>query len=79
MLNSSVQAPSRAVRTTGRYSGRQPASTAFAATFSTVHGTRSGGTRATTSEGAREVPASIRRTRSGVGGTTGSPSLQPRA
>ena len=43
MLNSSVHAASTAASTTGRYSGRQPAITAFTATFSTVHSTRSGG------------------------------------
>ena len=53
MLNSSVHAASTAASTTGRYSGRQPASTALTATFSTVHSTRSGGTTATTSSGAR--------------------------
>ena len=49
------------------------------ATFSTVAGTRFGGTVATTSSGARDVPASIRSTRAGVGATTGSPSVQPRS
>ncbi len=78
-LNASVQAASTAASTTGRCSGRQPASTALTATFSTVQGTRSGGTIATTSSGARVVPASIASTRSSVGGTTGSPSVQPRA
>ena len=79
MLNSSVHAASTAASTTGRYSGRHPAITALTATFSTVHSTRSGGTTATTSSGARVVPASIRSTRSSVGGTTGRPSVQPRS
>ena len=79
MLNSSVQAASTAASTTGRYSGRQPAITALTATFSTVHSTRSGGTTATTSSGARVVPSSMRRTRASVGGTTGRPSVQPRS
>ena len=70
MLNSSVHAASTAASTTGMYSGLQPAITALIATFSTVHSTRSGGTIATTSSGSRVVPASIRSTRSGVGGTT---------
>ena len=39
--------------------------------------TRSGGTTATISSGARVVPSSIRSTRSSVGGTTGRPSVQP--
>ena len=56
MLNSSVHAASTAASTTGRYSGLQPAITALIATFSTVHSTRSGGTTATTSSGARVVP-----------------------
>src|SRR4029453_3794756 len=79
MLNRSVHAASTAVITTGRYSGLHPASTALMATFSTVHSTRSGGTTATTSSGARVVPVSMRATRSGVGGTTGRPSPQPRS
>ena len=79
MLNSSVQAASTAARTTGRYSGRQPAMTALTATFSTVHSTRSGGTTVTISSGSRVVPSSIRRTRASVGGTTGRPSVQPRS
>ena len=78
-LNSSVHAASTAASTTGRYSGRQPASTAFTATFSTVHSTRSGGITATISSGARVVPVSMRATRSIVGATTGRPSVHPRA
>ena len=76
-LNSSVQAASSAVMTTGRYSGFAPAITALMATFSTVAGAMFGGTCATTSCGSRPVPRSIRRTRSGVGGTTGRPSVSP--
>jgi hypothetical protein len=79
MLNVSVQAARAAVRTTGRCSGRHPAITALIAIFSTVAGTRSGGITATTSSGARRVPSSMRRTRAAVGGTTGSPSVQPRS
>ena len=78
MLNSSVHAAPTAVKTHGRYSGLQPAITAAIATFSTVISTRSGGTVATMSDGARVVPASIAITRSSVGGTTGRPSVQPR-
>ena len=44
-----------------------------------MHSTRSGGTTATTDAGSRVVPVSIRATRSGVGDTTGSPSVQPRS
>ena len=79
MLNSSVQAASTDASTTGRYSGRQPAITALTAAFSTVQSAKSGPTTATTSSGARVVPSSIRSTRAGVGGTTGSPSVQPRS
>ena len=79
ILNSSVQTASIAAITHGKYSGRQPAITALIAIFSTVSSTKSGGAIATTSWGAREVPASMRITRSGVGGTTGKPSVKPRA
>ena len=51
--------------------------TALTAIFSTVAGARLGGTWATTSPGCRDVPASIRATRSSVGGTTGRPSVSP--
>src|SRR5258706_8896064 len=54
----SVHAASTAASTTGRYSGRHPAITALIAIFSTVAGTRSGGTIATISSGARRVPSS---------------------
>ena len=63
----------------GQVLGLQPAMTALIATFSTVHGARSGGTVATTSSGARVVPSSMRSTRASVGGTIGSPSVQPRS
>ena len=57
MLNSSVQTASSAAITTGRYSGRHPARTAFTATFSTVAGAMFGGTVATTDCGSRRVPS----------------------
>ena len=79
MLKRLVAAAFTAASTTGRYSGRQPAITALIATFSTVHSARSGGSTHTTSPGARDVPSSIRSTRSSVGGVTGRPSVQPRA
>ncbi len=79
MLNSSVHAASSAARITGMYSGFAPAITALIATFSTVHSTRSGGTTATMSSGARVVPWSIRSTRASVGATTGRPSVHPRS
>ena len=78
ILNSSVQIASIAAITQGKYSGRQPAITALTAIFSIVSSTKSGGAIATTSCGAREVPDNMRITRSGVGGTTGNPSVKPR-
>ena len=75
MLNSSVQIASIAAITHGRYSGKQPAITALIAIFSIVSSTRSGGASTTTSCGSRVVPLNIRITRSGVGGTTGKPSV----
>src|SRR5207237_6350568 len=76
--NASSHTASTAAITTGRYSGRQPAITALTATFSTVAPPMFGGTTATTSCAPRRVPPSMRTTRSGVGGTTGSPSVRPR-
>ena len=78
MPNSSIKAASTAANTSGMYSGLQPAITALMATFSTVHACSSGGTEPNTSPGRRVVPASMRNTRCGVGGTTGKPSVQPR-
>src|SRR5207247_417816 len=65
--------------TTGKYSGRQPAITAFAATFSTVTVPWSGSMRPRTSSGAHVAPRSIASTSASVGGTTGRPSVQARA
>src|SRR5207244_10134539 len=66
-------------RTTGKYSGRHPAITAFAATFSTVTVPRNGSIRPRTSSGARLVWLSISATSGSVGGITGSPSVHPSA
>ena len=79
MQNASRRAASTAASATGMYSGLQPAMTAFIATFSTVQGALSGGMRPMSSSGARVVPASMRKTRASVGGTTGKPSDQPRS
>jgi len=65
--------------TTGKYSGRQPAITAFAATFSTVTVPWSGSMRPRTSSGADFAPRSIASTSASVGGTTGSPSVHASA
>src|SRR5689334_3348513 len=60
---------------TGRYSGKQPAMTALIAIFSIEHGAHLGGITPITSCGSRLAAASMRSTRSGVGGTIGRPSL----
>ena len=65
--------------TTGRYSGRQPAITALIAIFSTVARPKLGGTSATSASAARPLAATAAATRSRVGGTTGRPSVTPRA
>ena len=79
MQNLSCNAASTDASTTGKYSGLQPASTALIATFSTLHGTLSGGTLPIISAASRCAPRSMRSTRIAVGGTTGRPSLQPRS
>src|SRR5262245_56716537 len=67
-------------RMTGKYSGRAPAITAFTAAFSTVHShwprLAVACMRPTTSSGAWLVWASIAATRSSVGSTIGSVSVQ---
>ena len=78
ILNSSLHTASSAVIIQGKYSGSAPAITALIAIFSTVSSTKFGGAMATTSCGLRVVPVSMRSTRSGVGGMTGKPSVQPR-
>src|SRR5437660_10292401 len=75
-LNGSCAAARIAASTTGRCSGRQPAITALTATFSTVASAHVGGSDATTSAGGRPAAATNAATRSGVGGTSGSPSPQ---
>src|SRR5215510_11295246 len=59
------------------YSGLQPAITALIATFSAVMDTARFVMNATCCCGASRAASSIAPTRSGVGGTTGSPSVQP--
>jgi hypothetical protein len=63
--------------TAGRYSGRHPAMTAFAAASCTVHSLPRWGARQSTSPGSRAVWARNSSTNSPSGGTTGSPSVQP--
>src|SRR5690606_21220958 len=67
-----------AASTTGRYSGRQPAITAFAATFSTVATPFSGSRAPRLAVCGSGTQESISSTRPIVGGTIGSPSVQPR-
>src|SRR5437867_6049059 len=59
------------------YSGLQPAMTAFTATFSAVMATDRCAMKATCFAGSRRAASSIALTRSGVGGITGRPSVQP--
>src|SRR5882724_3512892 len=59
------------------YSGLQPAITALIATFSAVMDTTRFVMKATCCCGASRAASSIAPTRSGVGGTTGRPSVQP--
>ena len=63
--------------TTGMASGLQPAITAFAAIFSTVPMPKPGSKMPTTSSAGRPDAATNAATFSGVGATSGIPSLQP--
>src|SRR3989442_8982177 len=68
-----------AAMTTGMYSGREPAITALTATRSTVARPLAGATRPISSSPPRPLAATVAPTRSAVGGTTGRPSVTPRA
>src|SRR6267143_5325670 len=76
---SGSQIASTAASTTGRYSGRQPAITALTATRSTVARPLAGATSPISSSPRRPLAATAARTRSTLGGTTGRPSVTPRA
>ena len=76
-LKAGSSSASTAVTTTGKYSGAQPAIVALTASFSTVAMPYLGGIGPSSASGARSVQANVRATRSGVGGTIGSPSVQP--
>jgi len=76
-LKAGSASDSTAVSRTGRYSGRQPAITALIAIRSTVASPCRGGSTATTSRGSRSVKRRNSRTSAWVGGTMGSPSVQP--
>src|SRR5215467_4822688 len=78
-LNASSHIASTPAITTGRYSGRQPAITALTAMRSTVARPSAAPTSAINSSRERPAPAMAASTRSRVGGTTGSPSVTPRA
>ena len=76
-FGSCLNIASMVASTTGKYSGRQPAITALAAACSAVSARRLTGTSPNTCSGGRDTYSSIASTRSSVGGTTGSPSVQP--
>ena len=63
--------------TTGMYSGRQPAMTAAIAIFSAAMRRRRTGSTPTTSSGRSRTASRKARTSDSVGGTIGSPSVQP--
>src|SRR6476661_2561326 len=75
LLDFAVMPLAASARTTGKYSGRQPAITALTATFSTVNSQNSrnevGRNLPTTSSGLWLVPLSIAATRSSVGSVIG--------
>ena len=64
-------------KTTGKYSGKQPAITALAAACSAVKERRRTGTSPNKSPGASPTYSSIAATFSTVGGATGNPSVHP--
>ena len=68
-----------AASTTGKYSGRHPAITALAATFSTVATPPSGSISPSEAWRSTGLCPSISSMRPSVGGTMGSPSVQPRS
>ena len=70
---------SHAASTTGKYSGRQPASAALSAASRTVRFLLRCGIGMSTSAGSRAVVARNSSRYDAVTGTTGSPSVQPRA
>ena len=77
-LKDASNSASNAATTTGKYSGRQPAMTACTAACSSVIPLpRAGMTPIRIRSSITCAAASIASTRSGVGGTIGSPSVQP--
>ncbi len=69
----------QAVTTAGKCWGRQPAMTAFTATFSAVTGRPRTGSTPMSWSGGTSASSRHAATASGVGGTMGRPSVQPRA
>ncbi len=76
--NSSRSIAVHAATTTEKCMGRQPASTAFTASFSAVIGTPRTGSMPMSCSGGIATRSRHACTASGVGGTTGNPSVQPR-
>ena len=77
MLKCPRHIPSAAATTTGRYSGRHPAMTAFTATCPAVMVSRRGSMTPTVSSASSPAAARAASTRSDRGGTTGRPSVRP--
>ena len=79
-LKAASNIASSAATTTGKYSGLQPAITALIAAFSIVTPRpRAGRKPISVSGSSASTRSSIAWTRSGVGATIGSPSVQPRS
>ena len=76
-LKAGAASANSAARTTGAYSALQPAITRLIASTSRVRPPWRGGTRHSTKSGSPPSAATAASTASGVGGTTGSPSVQP--
>ena len=76
-LNFSSHIAEMAVAMTGMYSGLHPAMIALMATFSAVISRLRVGMVPSTSPGPRPMASRNRATMSGVGGTTGRPSVSP--
>src|SRR5262245_32697723 len=78
-LNGPARMAFTAVTTTGKYSGLHPAMTALTAILAIVVSPQRGGIAPSDAPGSRSLQASMSATRAGVGGTIGSPSVQPRS
>ncbi|MEU3557116.1 hypothetical protein [Streptomyces fragilis] len=77
-LKSGCRIATTATSSTGTYAGRQPAITALAASPRRVSSAPRGATGPSKASGCRVAAARKRSTRSGVGTTTGRPSVHPR-